>query len=149
MKRSHACSTAARRASRIFDALTYTEQVVKESMRLFPPVYAIARKAVADTQIGEYPIPAGSEIGIWIYQPHRDPRWFDRPQAFEPERFTDPDSIQRMKNAYLPFGLGARTCIGKTFATIEAVFNTCHSCAALCLTTRAGSAHRPENRGSR
>ena len=112
-----------RRAPRFedVDALRYTEQVVKESMRLYPPVYAIARKAIVDTQIGNYDVPAGSEIGLWIYMPHRDPRWFPRPESFEPERFADAQSIQRMKQAYIPFGLGARTCIGKAFATIEAV----------------------------
>jgi cytochrome P450 len=104
-----------------FEALGYAEQIVKESMRLYPPVFAIARKAVADSYIGGYFVPAGSEIGIWIYSAHHDPRWFPRPEVFDPARFTDPESLQRMKNAYLPFGLGARTCIGKTFATIEAV----------------------------
>ncbi|MBI2801776.1 MAG: cytochrome P450 [Gammaproteobacteria bacterium] len=104
-----------------FDALPYTEQIVKESMRLYPPVFAIARKAIADSHIGGYFVPAGSEVGIWTYMAHHDPRWFPRPEVFDPARFTDPESLQRMKNAYLPFGLGARTCIGKTFATIEAV----------------------------
>ena len=104
-----------------FDFLPYTEQIVKESMRLYPPVFAIARKAIADSQIGGYFVPAGSEVAIWIYMAHHDPRWFPRPEAFEPARFTDRESLQTMKNAYLPFGLGSRTCIGKTFATIEAV----------------------------
>ncbi len=104
-----------------FDSLPYAEQVVKESMRLYPPVFAIARKAIADSQIGGYVVPAGSEVVMWIYKTHHDPRWFANPEAFDPSRFADPDSLQQMKNAYLPFGLGARTCIGKTFATIEAV----------------------------
>lgn len=104
-----------------FDSLPYTEQVVKESMRLYPPVFAVARKAAADTRIGDYFVPAGSEVALWIYMAHHDPRWFPQPETFDPERFADPESVQRMKNAYLPFGLGGRTCIGKTFATIEAV----------------------------
>ncbi len=104
-----------------FDTLPYTEQIVKESMRLYPPVFAIARKAVADTQIGDYVVPAGSEVGLWLYMAHHDPRWFPQPEVFEPARFADPASLQRMRNAYLPFGTGARTCIGKTFAMVEAV----------------------------
>jgi cytochrome P450 len=103
------------------DALPYTEQIVQESMRLYPPVFAVARKAVADSHIGGYLVPAGSEVALWIYMAHHDPRWYPRPEAFEPARFSDPESLQQMKNAYLPFGLGARTCIGRTFATIEAV----------------------------
>ena len=103
------------------DALPFTERVVKESMRIFPPVYAIARKAVTDNRVGGYTVPAGSEVGLWFYQAHHDPRWFEEPERFDPDRFADPAAIQRMKNAYLPFGLGARTCIGKTFATIDAV----------------------------
>lgn len=103
------------------DALPYTEQVVKESMRIYPPVFAIARKAIADNHIGEYVVPAGSEVALWVYMAHHDPRWFPRPEVFDPARFANHDSLQKMKNAYLPFGLGARTCIGKTFASIEAV----------------------------
>ena len=104
-----------------FDALPYAEQIVKESMRCYPPVFAVARKAAADTRIGDYFVPAGSEVGVWIYMTHHDPRWFPQPENFDPERFANAESVQRMKNAYLPFGLGGRTCIGKTFATIEAV----------------------------
>ncbi len=102
------------------DALAYTDQVIKESLRIYPPVFAVARKAIADTQIGDYSVPAGSEVALWIYMAHHDPRWFRDPEKFDPLRFTDPAAMQSMKNAYLPFGLGARTCIGKTFATMEA-----------------------------
>lgn len=103
-----------------FDALVYTEKIVRESMRIYPPVYAIARKSAQATTIGDYTVPAGSEVALWIYLAHHDPRWFSDPERFEPDRFDD-EAAERPRHAYLPFGSGARTCIGKTFATIEAV----------------------------
>ena len=104
-----------------FDSLSYTQSVIEESMRLYPPVYVIARKATADTCIGDYPVPAGSEVALWIYMTHHDARWYPDPTTFDPERFADENAAKRPRYAYLPFGVGARTCIGKTFATIEAV----------------------------
>ena len=100
------------------DSLVYTEKVVRESMRLFPPVYSLARKAGIDTQIGDYQVPAGSEVALWIYFSHHDPRWFSDPEHFDPDRF---DNASYPRHAYVPFGSGARTCVGKTFATMEAV----------------------------
>jgi cytochrome P450 len=100
--------------------LTYTEQVIHESMRLYPPVYSIARKAHEDTVIGGYPVPAGSEVILWIYMTHRDPRFFPDPDAFRPERFTPEEEAGRPKLAYVPFGAGPRACIGKVFAMLEA-----------------------------
>ncbi len=100
--------------------LVYTEQVLQEAMRLYPPVYSIARRACEDTEIGGYPIPAGSEVMLWIYFTHRDARWFDDPEAFRPERF-EPDAEAKLPRfAYLPFGAGPRACIGKAFAMMEA-----------------------------
>jgi len=104
-----------------FDDLAYTERVIKESMRLYPPVYVIARKATADTCIGDYQVAAGSEVALWIYMTHHDPRWYPDPETFQPDRFAEEKTSERPRFAYLPFGAGARTCIGKTFATIEAV----------------------------
>ena len=103
------------------DDLAYTERVIKESMRLYPPVYVVARKAATNTYIGEYPVPAGSEVALWIYMTHRDARWYPDPETFQPDRFADEKTSERPRYAYLPFGAGARTCIGKAFATIEAV----------------------------
>jgi cytochrome P450 len=100
--------------------LPYTEQVVSEAMRLYPPAFTMARKAHEDTQIGGYAVRAGSEAVLWIYMTHRDPRWYPDPAAFRPERFAEGGDATRPKLAYLPFGAGPRACIGKVFALIEA-----------------------------
>jgi cytochrome P450 len=101
-------------------ALAYTEQVIKEAMRIYPPVMAIPRRADRDATIGPYAVPAGSETIIWVYRTHHDPRFFPQPERFQPERFSDEASAARPKHAYLPFGAGQRACIGQTFAMIEA-----------------------------
>ncbi len=100
--------------------LPYTSQVVDESMRLYPPVYSVARKAHEDTEIGGYPVKAGSEAILWIYMTHRDARFWPDPTSFRPERFTPEEEARRPKLAYAPFGAGPRACIGKVFATVEA-----------------------------
>jgi cytochrome P450 len=100
-------------------ALQVTERVLLEAMRLYPPAYVLARKAVEDTEIGGYPVPAGSEVVAWIYLTHHDPRWYPDPEAFRPERFA-PDAIaSRPKLSYLPFGAGPRACIGQHFSMLE------------------------------
>jgi cytochrome P450 len=101
-------------------ALPYTEQAIQEAMRIYPPVMAIPRRAQRDATIGPYPVPAGSEVIIWVYRTHHDPRFFPAPERFEPERFDEAHSVARPKHAYLPFGAGQRACIGQTFAMVEA-----------------------------
>lgn len=100
-------------------SMPYARCVLEEAMRLYPPVYGIARRAREDTAIGGYPIPAGSEVMLWVYLAHRDPRWFPEPDAFRPRRFLTEDA-SRPRQAYLPFGAGPRACIGKAFAMQEA-----------------------------
>ncbi len=95
-------------------------RVLQESMRLYPPAYVVARKAVADTDVGGYVVPAGSEIVMWIYWTHRDPRWFPSPDAFKPERFEAAAFAELPKLAYVPFGGGPRACIGAQFSMVEA-----------------------------
>jgi cytochrome P450 len=90
--------------------------ILYESMRMFPPVWGIGREAAVDVQIGDYRVPAGTQILTLPYIIHRDPRYFDAPELFRPERFTD-DSVNR--NAYLPFGVGPQACMGAQFATVE------------------------------
>jgi cytochrome P450 len=129
--------------------LTYTEAVVKESMRLFPPVFAFSRRVLADAQIGGFHLPAGSAVIMSQWVIHRDPRWFKQPDRFLPERWL-PESLSpggkgqgegealrpnqnagsqktpglqstRPPYAYFPFGGGPRICIGNSFAMLELI----------------------------
>ncbi len=100
--------------------LPYTEQVVLEAMRLYPPAFVVARKAETDAEIGGYDVPSGSEVVIWIFHTHRDGRWYPSPLAFRPERHTADVVATRPKLAYLPFGAGPRACIGTQFSLLEA-----------------------------
>lgn len=109
-----------RLASADVDRLVYTDKVIKETMRLYPPAYVLARRAAQDTTIGEYTIPAGSEVVIWLYFTQRDERFYPDPERFDPERFTAEEEARRPKQAYLPFGAGPRACIGRAFAGVEA-----------------------------
>lgn len=102
------------------ERLPYTEQVILEAMRLYPPVYAIARRAHEDTEVGGYRVPRGSEVMIWVYMTHRDERFYPEPEVFRPERFAKDRLAALPKLAYLPFGAGPRACIGKSFAIMEA-----------------------------
>jgi cytochrome P450 len=100
--------------------LPYTEQVIKEALRLYPPAPAIPRHIAADTSLGQYPVPQGSEVVLWTYLIHRDPRYYPEPDRFLPERFAPEHESSRPRGAYLPFGAGQRACIGQAFAMIEA-----------------------------
>jgi cytochrome P450 len=102
------------------ERLVYTDRVVKEAMRLYPPAFVLARRAARDTTIGPYAVPRGSEVVVWTYFTHRDPRYYPEPEAFRPERFEEAEEARRPKQAYLPFGAGPRACIGRAFAQSEA-----------------------------
>jgi cytochrome P450 len=100
-------------------SLPWTGQVFDEAMRLYPPVYSLARRAIEDTEIGGYPVRKGSEVMLWTYFTHRDARFFPEPEAFRPERFAPGEEAKLPRLAYLPFGGGPRACIGKALATME------------------------------
>ena len=101
--------------------LRYTEWVVRESMRLYPPAWAIGREALTDCELGGYHVPAGTQILIAQWVMHRDPRYFEQPEEFRPERW-DGDFAKRLPRfAYFPFGGGPRVCIGNSFAMMEAI----------------------------
>jgi cytochrome P450 len=94
--------------------------VVNESMRLFPPAYAIGREAIEDCEIGGYPVPAKTTIFLSPWVSHRDARWFEDPLAFKPERWESDFAKKLPRFAYVPFGGGPRVCIGNSFALMEA-----------------------------
>jgi cytochrome P450 len=101
--------------------LRFTEHVVFEALRLYPPAFAIGREAVGECELGGFRVPRGTTILMSIWGMHRDPRWFDRPGEFRPERWEPGAARQVPKYAYFPFGGGPRLCIGNTFALTEAV----------------------------
>ncbi|MFN6483732.1 MULTISPECIES: cytochrome P450 [unclassified Nostoc] len=100
--------------------LVYTQQIIKESMRLYPPVPLMGREAAVDTEIGDCKIPQGMAIMISQWVMHRHPKYFENPEAFQPERWTQEFEKQLPKGVYIPFGDGPRICIGKGFAQMEA-----------------------------
>ena len=101
--------------------LRYTEMIVSESMRLFPPAYAFGRQALQDSQINGCRVPKGTTIFISQWVMHRDPRYFDAPLEFRPERWADGLAKRLPRFAYFPFGGGPRICIGNSFALMEAI----------------------------
>jgi cytochrome P450 len=100
--------------------LPYTEKVIKESMRFMPAVSGVGRKSIEDVQVGDYLIEKGTSIILNFYTTHRDSRYWDEPLSFMPERFTDEKEKERHRYAYIPFGAGARVCVGFSFAIMEA-----------------------------
>ncbi len=101
------------------DSLTYLDCVIKESMRLFPPIHVGNRIANRAVEIDGYHIPAGTRVMYSIYLTHRDPKTWDDPDAFIPERFERENRRQIRSYSYVPFGAGPRMCIGAAFAQVE------------------------------
>jgi cytochrome P450 len=101
--------------------LKYAEAVILESMRLHPPAYVLGREAIRDTEIAGHHIPRGMTVFMSQWVTQRDPRWWDKPEEFRPERWLDGSTKDLPKFAYFPFGGGPRICIGNTFAMMETV----------------------------
>jgi cytochrome P450 len=101
--------------------LQYTEKVLRESMRLYPPVWTMSRYVEKDYPVGEYTIPAGSSILMSQYVMHHDPQYYEEPEQFNPDRWTAKFKTDLPRFSYFPFGGGIRGCIGEPFAWIEGV----------------------------
>jgi cytochrome P450 len=100
--------------------LLYTNDVVRETIRLYPPAWVITRMAAEQVEIGGYVVPAGSNVIVSPWVTHRDARFFPQPEQFEPERWSREREQAAPKFAYFPFGGGPRICIGNSFALMEA-----------------------------
>ncbi|MDQ3688161.1 MAG: cytochrome P450 [Acidobacteriota bacterium] len=101
--------------------LRYTEMVLAEAMRMYPPAWTVGRLAIKDFEVGGYVLPAGSLVLLSQYVMHHDARFFPDPFRFDPERFTPEAKDARPQFAYFPFGGGLRRCIGEGFAWMEGV----------------------------
>jgi cytochrome P450 len=102
------------------DELTYTDKVLTETLRMFPPVYSLPRETAGDVAFGGYRVPEGERLMLPIRLVQRDARWFDDPDTFRPERWTKQFRQDLHDFAYAPFGGGPRICIGRQFALLEA-----------------------------
>jgi cytochrome P450 len=101
--------------------LSYTEKVVMESMRLYPPAWGLVRDAMKDCSLDGYRIEAGMYVAMSQWVMHRDLRYFDNPEQFQPDRWNADAARHRPKFAYFPFGGGGHLCIGSSFAMMEAI----------------------------
>ncbi|MGA8341042.1 MAG: cytochrome P450 [Candidatus Sulfotelmatobacter sp.] len=101
--------------------LRYAEMVLAESMRLYPPAWAMGRSARNDFRLGDFLLPAKTTVLMSQFITHRDARYFPDPLRFDPERFTPEARSRRTKLTYFPFGAGVRQCIGESFAWMEGV----------------------------
>lgn len=102
------------------DNLPLVRMTLDESLRLFPPAWTLGRRAVSDDVIGGYSVPADTVLAVCIYTLHHHPGFWDRPEVFDPERFSPEHSKGRNKFSYIPFGAGPRQCIGNSFGLMEA-----------------------------
>lgn len=99
--------------------LEYTGQILTESLRLYPPIWGTGREPVTDVTIDGYTVPEGMTITIPQWVVHHDKRFYDDPDEFCPERWSDERDAERPEFAYFPFGGGPRRCIGEQFALVE------------------------------
>lgn len=124
--------------------LRYTTMVIQEAMRLYPPVWALTRRAVRADRIGGYDVPAGADIMICPYTLHRHPGFWAQPHRFDPERFDPASAASPHRYAYIPFGAGPRVCVGSHLGMLEATLVAAMVARRLRLTLVPGRAVQAE-----
>jgi Cytochrome P450 len=124
--------------------LRYTAMVIDEVIRLYPPVWMLSRHAQSADVVGEYDVPAGSDVLVCPYTLHSHPAFWDAPERFDPERFDPARTVDRPRCAYIPFGAGPRFCVGNNLGLMEAVFVVAMVARELRLTRWPGYPVVPE-----
>jgi cytochrome P450 len=102
-----------------YSALAYTRAVIQETMRFYPPIWGLIRVAAKDDEIGGKQIKAGDRVVLFAYGAHHDPRFWEEPESFRPERFMGDAAKKRKPYTYIPFGGGKRSCIGGAMSQVE------------------------------
>lgn len=129
-------------------ALTYTNYVLQEAMRLYPPAAVFVRDALGPDEIGAYAIPKGSMIMLSPFITHRHAAFWDDPESFDPDRFSPKRSAGRHPYAYFPFGAGARKCIGNNFTMEEGALALAMIAQRFRLRLAPGAVVRPHMLGT-
>ncbi len=124
--------------------LGFCLQVFKEAMRLYPPIFVIARRCLSDVRVGGYDLPRGTPIIISPWALHRRPELWPDPERFDPSRFEPAAEQARDKLAYLPFGAGPRICIGNHFSLMQGPLALATLLARLDLELSTRAAIEPE-----
>jgi cytochrome P450 len=101
--------------------LMYTDRVLREALRLYPPAWRVWRTPIEPFEVGKFIVPANVNVVLSQWLTHRDPRWFPEPERFDPDRWTEEFEARLPRFAYFPFGGGPRVCIGAGFAMMEAI----------------------------
>jgi cytochrome P450 len=97
----------------------FATQVIQEALRLYPPFWMVDRMALSDDRVGDFAIPKGSTVVVFIYGAHHSPQYWENPESFDPERFAKANEKLRRPFSYLPFGAGPRGCIGGNYAMLQ------------------------------
>ena len=100
-------------------SITYLDYVLKEGLRLHPPVPIFARTVAEDTIVDDRVVPKGTEIGVFTYMLHRNPSYWTDPDTFNPNRFGEEEFLKRNPYIYVPFSVGSRNCEGQKFVLLE------------------------------